>query len=61
MLGGSQNDVVIGLESKDQTDESLDAGRQAILNVLHKTFGTSEQAGKTDFNSRPTRRSGCGT
>jgi preprotein translocase subunit SecF len=51
VLGGSQNDVVIGLERKDQTDESLDAGRQAILNVLHKTFGTSEQAGKTDFNA----------
>jgi preprotein translocase subunit SecF len=51
MIGGSQNDVVIGLESKDQTDESLDAGRQAILNVLHKTFGTSEQAGKSDFNA----------
>jgi preprotein translocase subunit SecF len=51
VIGGSQNDVVIGLENKDQSDESLDAGRQAILNVLHKTFGTSEQAGKTDFNA----------
>jgi preprotein translocase subunit SecF len=47
----SQNDVVIGLERKGQTDENLDSDRQAILNVLHKTFGTSEQAGKSDFNA----------
>jgi preprotein translocase subunit SecF len=46
---GSQNDVVIGLE-KSQTDESLDAGKQKILDVLHQTFG-GESAGKVDFNS----------
>src|SRR5580698_1067173 len=50
--GGSQNDVVIGLEQKGQSDEtSLDAGREAILNVLHKTFGTADAGGKQDFNS----------
>jgi preprotein translocase subunit SecF len=47
----AQNDVVIGLEQKGQGDESLDAGKQAILDVLHKTFGTAESSGKTDFNS----------
>jgi preprotein translocase subunit SecF len=52
VIGNSQNnDVVIGLERKGQTDENLDTDRQAILNVLHKTFGTSEQAGKSDFNA----------
>lgn len=47
----SQNDVVIGLEQKGSGDESLDAGKQAILDVLHKTFGTADTAGKPDFNS----------
>jgi preprotein translocase subunit SecF len=51
VIGGSQNDVVIGLERKGQSDDSLDTGRQAILDVLHKTFGTSEQSGKADFNA----------
>ena len=46
----SQNDVVIGLEQKGTGDESLDAGKQAILDVLHKTFGT-DTSGKLDFNS----------
>jgi preprotein translocase subunit SecF len=46
----SQNDVVIGLEQKGTGDESLDAGKQAILDVLHKTFGT-DSSGKQDFNS----------
>ena len=46
---GSQNDVVIGLEQK-QSDESLDAGKQKILDVLHATFGT-DKSGKLDFNS----------
>jgi preprotein translocase subunit SecF len=45
----SQNDVVIGLE-QSQTDESLDTGKQKILDVLHKTFGM-DAAGKPDFNS----------
>jgi preprotein translocase subunit SecF len=50
--GGSQNDVVIGLEQKGQSDEAtLDAGREAIVNVLHKTFGTADASGKPDFNS----------
>jgi preprotein translocase subunit SecF len=47
---GSQNDVVIGLEQKGQGDESLDAGKQSILDALHKTFGTAAE-GKLDFNS----------
>ena len=38
--GGAQNDVVIGIEKTGQGDEALDAGKQAILDVLHKTFGT---------------------
>jgi preprotein translocase subunit SecF len=46
----SKNDVVIGLEQKAGTDESLDAGKQAIVNILQKTFGT-ESSGKADFNS----------
>ena len=46
---GSQNDVLIGLE-QTQGDDSLDAGKQKILEVLNKTFGTNA-AGKTDFNS----------
>ena len=48
---GSQNDVVIGLERKSQDEASLDTGKQAILDVLHKTFGTADSAGKLDFNS----------
>ncbi|HEY4880259.1 MAG TPA: protein translocase subunit SecF [Candidatus Acidoferrales bacterium] len=48
---GAQNDVVIGLDKKGEGDESLDAGKQAILDVLHKTFGTPDSAGKLDFNS----------
>ncbi|HEY0702926.1 MAG TPA: protein translocase subunit SecF [Candidatus Acidoferrales bacterium] len=50
LSAGSQNDVVIGLEQKGQGDESLDAGKQAILDALHKTFGTAAD-GKLDFNS----------
>src|ERR1700679_3518526 len=47
---GAQNDVVIGLERKGQGDESLDVGKQAILDALHRTFGTAAD-GKLDFNS----------
>jgi preprotein translocase subunit SecF len=47
---GAQNDVVIGLDKKGEGDESLDAGKQAILNALHKTFGTNAD-GRLDFNS----------
>jgi preprotein translocase subunit SecF len=48
---GPQSDVVIGLEQQGRGDESLDAGKQAILDVLHKTFSTSDAGGKPDFNS----------
>ncbi len=43
---GPQSDVVIGLEQQGQGDESLDAGKQAILDVLHKTFSTPDAGGK---------------
>jgi preprotein translocase subunit SecF len=46
----SKNDVVIGLEQLGQGDESLDAGKQSIIDVLHKMFGT-DSTGKQDFNS----------
>jgi preprotein translocase subunit SecF len=46
----TQKDVVIGLEQMGTGDESLDAGKNAILNVLHKTFGT-DTGDKQDFNS----------
>jgi preprotein translocase subunit SecF len=46
----SQRDVVIGLEQQGTGDESLDAGKNAILAVLHKTFGT-DTSDKQDFNS----------
>jgi preprotein translocase subunit SecF len=46
---GSKNDVVIGLE-QSQGDESLDAGKQKILQVLQATFG-GNAAGRPDFNS----------
>ena len=46
----SKNDVVIGLEQRGQGDESLDAGKQAILGILRKTFG-ADPGGKPDFNS----------
>ncbi|MGA2899815.1 MAG: protein translocase subunit SecF [Candidatus Acidiferrales bacterium] len=49
--GNSQNDVVIGIEKKGEGDEALDASKQAILDVLHRTFGTANTAGKQDFNS----------
>src|ERR1700733_3424688 len=45
----SNNDVVIGLNLRGQGDESIDAGKQAILGVLQKTFGV--QGAKPDFNS----------
>jgi preprotein translocase subunit SecF len=46
----SKDDVVIGLERKAGDEQSLDAGKQAILDVLHKTF-RSDVSGKDDFNS----------
>ena len=44
----SKNDVVIGLE-QTQSDQSLDAGKQKILEVLRATFGAGG-TGKPDFN-----------
>jgi len=46
---GSKNDVVIGLE-QSASDESLDAGKQKILEVLQATFGGGS-ASRPDFNS----------
>jgi preprotein translocase subunit SecF len=46
----SKNDVVIGLEQQGSGDQALDAGKQTILDVLHKTFG-GDTSGKPDFNS----------
>jgi preprotein translocase subunit SecF len=45
----SKNDIVIGLEQSGQSDEDLDTDRQAILGVLQKTMGTSDN--KPDLNS----------
>jgi preprotein translocase subunit SecF len=48
----SKNDVVIGLEQTGQGDASLDAGKQKIVDILSKTFGSDGTAtGKQDFNS----------
>jgi preprotein translocase subunit SecF len=48
----SKNDVVIGLEQSGGTDQSLDAGKQKIVDILNKTFGVDTSAsGKQDFNS----------
>ena len=46
----SKNEVAIGLEQRGQAEESLDTGRQAILGILRKTFGT-DPSGKPDFNA----------
>lgn len=50
----SHNDVVIGLEQKGQGSQALDAGKEAILGVLHRMFGT-DSSGKPDFNSISSR------
>jgi hypothetical protein len=49
----SKNDVVIGLEQQGQGDQVLDAGKQTILDVLHKTFGGTAAASRI---STPCRR-----
>ena len=50
-IGNSNSrDVVIGLEQMGTGDESLDAGKNAIIAVLQKTFG-AEASSKADFNS----------
>ncbi len=46
---GSRNDVMIGL-AETTNEDTLDAGKQEILNVLHKTFGT-DTSGRPDFNA----------
>jgi preprotein translocase subunit SecF len=46
----SDNDVVIGIEKMGQGDQALDAGKQAILTALHKTFSTGAE-GQDDFNA----------
>jgi preprotein translocase subunit SecF len=45
----SKNDIQISLDQSGQSDQALDADRQAVLDGLHKTFGA--QSGKPDFNS----------
>jgi preprotein translocase subunit SecF len=45
----SKNDIQISLDQSGQSDQALDADRQAVLDALHKTYGT--QSGKPDFNS----------
>ena len=53
----SKNDVVIGLEQSGGTNQSLDAGKQKIVDILNKTFGVDTSAsGKQDFNSITPRR-----
>jgi len=46
----SKNDVVIGLEQTASGDQSLDTGKQEIVDILNKTFGANS-GGKQDFNS----------
>lgn len=46
----SLNDVVISLNQQGTSEQALDAGKQAIVDVLHRTFGT-DASGRTDFNS----------
>ena len=47
------NEVAIELEQRGQGDESLDAGKEAILQALRKTFGSGDPS-KQDFNSTMT-------
>jgi preprotein translocase subunit SecF len=44
------HDVVIALERKEEGDQALDTGKQAILTALQKTLGTTA-SGLPDFNS----------
>jgi len=46
----SVNDVVIGLEVKDDSEQSLDAGKMTIIQALQQSFPAPE-AGKQDFNT----------
>jgi preprotein translocase subunit SecF len=47
----SKNDVEISLEQRGRTNENADAQRQAVLDALHRSFGTT--GGRPDFNSAP--------
>lgn len=42
--------MVISLNQQGTSEQALDAGKQAIVDVLHRTFGT-DASGRTDFNS----------
>jgi preprotein translocase subunit SecF len=44
------NEVVIGLEQKGEGNVDIGAGRTAILEVLHATFGAADST-KQDFNA----------
>src|SRR6266849_8102566 len=46
----NSNEVLINLEEKGEGAEALDAGKAAILTVLHATLGAGEP-GKQDFNA----------
>ncbi len=46
----NSNEVVIGLEQRGQGEEALDVGKKAILEALHRTFGSGD-ASKQDFNT----------
>ncbi len=46
---GSRHDVMIGL-AQSENENTLDAGKQKILDVLDKTFGT-DASGRPDFNA----------
>jgi preprotein translocase subunit SecF len=46
----SVNDVVIGLEVKDESEQALDAGKVTIVAALQQSFPAPD-AGKQDFNT----------
>jgi preprotein translocase subunit SecF len=45
----SKNDVQISLETNAQGDAAIDADRQAVIDALHKTFGSA--GAMPDFNN----------
>jgi preprotein translocase subunit SecF len=45
----SKNDVQISLETNAQGDAAIDADRQAVIDALHKTFGSA--SAMPDFNN----------
>jgi preprotein translocase subunit SecF len=53
----SVNDVVIGLEVKDESEQALDAGKETILAALQQSFPAPE-AGKQDFNTATSQQLG---